>query len=107
MRRVLFLLPAPLLLLSACRSTTAEFLREQEGFVAHSGFVLKTTMNAPAVKKLKDGTAYTCRNEGDSVVIYNEERTRFGTRRNRRTFELKPGDVFVNSRPLSFVLIRR
>ena len=106
MRRA-FLLPALLLLVCACRSTTAEFLSEQEGYVAHSGFPLTIKLEEPAVKKLEDGTAYTCRNEGDTVVIYNEQRTRFGTRRNRQTFELKPGDVFVMSRPLAHVLIRK
>ena len=97
-----------LLLLAACATpTTAEYLGKQKGYVAHSGFVFKTTLTNPSVKKLKDGTAYTITHEGDSVLIYNEKRDARGKRREERAFELKPGDVFVNARPLSYVLIKQ
>ena len=45
--------------------------------------------------------------DGGTVVLYNEKRTQFGTRRIERTYELKEGDQFINARPLSVVLIRR
>ena len=97
-----------LLLLAACATpTTAEYLGKQKGYVAHSGFVYRTKLTNPSVKKLKDGTAYTITQEGDSVMIYNEKRDSRGKRREERTFELKPGDIFINARPLSYVLIQR
>jgi len=105
MRRTL---PALALVLAACGTTTTQqYLGEQEGYIAHSGFVLSTTLSNPRVKKLKDGTAYIVGPDGGTVVLYNEERTQFGKRRNERTYELREGDQFINARPLSFVLIRR
>jgi len=98
----------PLLLLAACATpTTMEYLNAQKGYIAHSGYVFKTTLSSPSVKKLKDGTAYTATTDGGSVMLYNIKRDARGKRREERTFELKPGDIFVNGRPLSYVLIKR
>ena len=98
----------PLFLLAACATpTTREYLSKQKGYVAHTGHVFKMTLSSPKVKKLKDGTAYTVTTEGGSVMIYNFKRDARGKRRVERTFELKPGDIFVNAQPLSYVLIQR
>lgn len=98
----------PLLLLAACTTpTTMEYLGEQKGYVAHSGYVFKTTLTSPTVKKLKDGTAYIATTDGGSVMLYNIKRDARGKRREERTFDLKPGDIFVNARPLSYVLIQQ
>ncbi|MHC4449679.1 MAG: hypothetical protein ACYS0E_05995 [Planctomycetota bacterium] len=98
----------PLFLLAACATpTTVEYLGKQKGYVAHSGHVFKMTLASPKVKKLKDGTAYTVTTEGGSVMIYNIRRDARGKRREERTFELKPGDIFVNAQPLSYVLIQQ
>jgi hypothetical protein len=98
----------PLTLLAGCATPTmAEYLARQEGFVAHSGHVLRVTIPNPAVTKLKNGTAYTATAAGGTVVIYNETRDSSGKRRNERTFDLRPGDQFINAQPLSYVLIQK
>ena len=96
----------PFLLVGCTTLTTAEYLRKQEGYIAHSGFVYRTTLENPKVEKLKDGMAYTATTKGGSVMLYTEKRDRFGKRRVERTYELKPGDKFINARPHSFVLMR-
>lgn len=98
----------PLTLLVGCASpTAAEYIARQEGYAAHSGYVLKTTLPNPSVKKLRNGTAYIATSGGGTVVLYNETRDAQGKRRTERTFELKPGDQFINARPLSYVLIQQ
>ena len=98
----------PLTLLVGCAApTTAEYLARQQGYVAHSGYVLKTTLDNPSVRKLRNGAAYTATAGGGTVVLYNETRDSTGKHRTEQTFELRPGDQFVNARPLSYVLIQK
>jgi len=93
---VLLALPA---FLAACATPTREYLAEQSSFRVVPGFVISLTdLHDPVVEKLKDGVAYTVTQPGCVVVFENE-------RRERTTWELEPGDRFVNSRPYSYVLL--
>jgi len=93
---------------AGCRSTTAEYLSEQQGYRIVSGYVYKLAgLNDPKITKLKNGTAYLVTQEGATVEMYFDKRDPRTHQRLREKFELMPGDQFINSRPHSHVLIKR
>ena len=105
--RTIALLPL-LLVAAACSSTTEKYLGEQRGYDVITGFVISLKdLHEPVVEQLEDGTAYTVTNEGCTVVMEFESRMPGANRRQRQTYELKPGDKFVKSRPFSYLLIKR
>ena len=93
---------ATLLLLASCAATTtASFLSSQEGYDVTSGYVIRLRdLQNPKVRKLSDGVAYTVTAPGCTVLL------ELG-RGQQQELELSPGDVFVQSRPLSHVLRKR
>jgi hypothetical protein len=87
-----------LVLAAGCRSTATEFISEQEGYRVYSGYVIQlTNLENPKVVQLKDGKAFHVTAPGSSLVLE-------GGRKRRTSFELVPGDIFVQSRPFSFLL---
>ena len=87
-----------MLLAAGCMSTATEFVGEQEGYRVHSGYVIQlTNLENPRVESLKDGKAYYVTAPGSTLVLE-------GGRKRRTTFELVPGDIFVQSRPFSYLL---
>lgn len=106
MRR--FLLFLPLVAVTACGTTSAEYLDKQRGYDVIRGFVISVrSLESPEREQLKDGVAYTITTEGCTVVMEFESRMPGSLRRQRLTYELKPGDRFIQSRPYSFVLLKR
>ena len=94
-------LAALLVLVASCATNTAAFLESQRGHEVTSGYVIRLRdLVSPKVRKLADGVAYTVTQPGCTVVL------ELGNRQ-RREFELAPGDVFVQSRPLSHVVKKR
>ena len=100
----------PLLALPAlgCAVSTEAYLQSQEGFSVTAGYVIRLEgMHDPKVQKLTDGTAYEVTGEGCTVVMEFDNHRGLRRRRRRRSLlKLGPGDVFVQSRPFSFVLQR-
>ena len=97
-----------LLLAAGCATSTAEYVQSQPGYRAVGGYVKQVRgLENPEIRKLKDGTAYTVTVEGCTVVLYGGRKDLRTGQYDYREFELKPGDQFVNSRPVSFVLIRQ
>jgi hypothetical protein len=106
MRYLLILLLA--LFSVACKSTTAEYIKEQQGYRVVSGYVYKLAgLDSPKVTKLKNGTAFLVTTEGATVEMYFDRRDPRTHQKMRKTFELMPGDQFINSRPHSHVLIKQ
>lgn len=104
---ILFALPL-IFVAVGCKSTTAEYLDEQRGYRVVSGYVKRLEgLDDPEIEKLKNGTVYTVTTEGTVVEMYFDKRDPRTRRRWRRTFELMPGDKFINSRPFSHVLIKQ
>jgi hypothetical protein len=96
-----------LLLAAGCVTSTADYVKAQEDCRVVGGYVKRVDgLENPKIRKLKDGTAYTVTVEGCTVVLYSGEKDPRTRRYDYQTFELKPGDQFVNSRPVSFVVIR-
>jgi hypothetical protein len=93
---------ATLLLLASCAATTTDsFLATQRGFDVKSGYVIRMRdLHDPKVRKLADGVAYTVTKPGCTVTLESGNGQ-------RQEFELSPGDLFVQSRPLSHVLRKR
>ena len=95
-------------LCAGCKLTTAEYMQKQRGYRVVSGHVYKLSgLDDPKVTKLKNGTAYLVTQEGASVEMYFNKRDPRTRQRIRRTFELLPGDQFINSQPVSHVLIKQ
>ena len=93
---------AALLLAAGCAATTtASFIDERRSdYRVTEGFIIKLKdLHDPEVRKLADGVAYTATEPGGWVVM------EFGRGRRQR-FDLEPGDVFVQGRPLSYLLQR-
>jgi hypothetical protein len=87
-----------LLLVAGCASSTRDFLSRQEGYRVHSGYVIQlTNLENPKVETLKDGKAFHVTAPGATLVLEHG-------RRKRSTYELEPGDIFVQSRPFSYLL---
>ena len=97
------------LLLSACASpTTADYLKKQEGYQVIRGHVTSMLgMHSPEVERLKNGTVFTVTTEGCTIEMYFDERDPRTHRRKQRTFELRPGDKFINGQPFAYVLIKQ
>jgi hypothetical protein len=96
-----------LLLAAGCATSTADHVKSQEGCRVVGGYVKRVDgLENPKIRKLKDGTAYTVTVEGCTVVLYSGQKDVRTGRYDYQTFELKPGDQFVSSRPVSFVVIR-
>jgi len=91
-----------LFLLAGCAATTtASYLQERQGaYRITAGYVIELKdLQDPDVHKLKGGVAYTVTGKGAFLVME--------FRRGRRErFDLEPGDVFVQGRPLSYLLKR-
>ena len=103
MKRALLLL----CLLAGCASTTAEYIGRLKGYRVVQGYVYKLDgLTDPKITKLKNGTAYEVTTEGCTVLMYFDERDPRTRRRLEKEFQLKPGDRFINSRPLSYVMIK-
>jgi hypothetical protein len=95
-------------LCTGCKLTTAEYMQKQRGYRVVSGHVYKLSgLDEPEVTKLKNGTAYLVTQEGATVEMYFDKRHPRTRQRIRRTFELLPGDQFINSQPFSHVLIKQ
>jgi len=87
-----------LLVAVGCKSTAQEFIQGQEGYRVYAGYViLLQNLENPKVVPLKDGQAFHVTMPGCSLVLEDG-------RRRRTSFELEPGDIFVQSRPFSFLL---
>jgi hypothetical protein len=97
-----------LLLASACRSTTtAEFIQRQQGFREMvTGYPISITMDDPKVEQLENGVAYTITNDRSKVLMEFDERVPGTLRNTRRNYDLKAGDIFIKSRPFSYLLIK-
>ena len=99
-----------LVLAAACASlpTSVDYVESQRGYKIVGGYVKRLDgLTDPEIRKLKDGTAYTVTQKGCTVVMYFNQRDPRTREYIHAKYELKPGDQFVNSRPLSFVLIKR
>ncbi|MEE8105649.1 MAG: hypothetical protein V3T86_08965 [Planctomycetota bacterium] len=87
-----------LILLAGCSSTTAKYLQSKTGYRVTRGFVIHLeNLQNPKRENLKDGVAYEVTTPGASLTMEF-------SRRRRQTFELRPGDIFVQSRPYSYYL---
>ena len=87
------------MLLAACATSTRDYLADRTDYRVIPGFVISLSeLHDPVVEKLEDGTAFTVTQPGCVVVLEDERRT-------RTTYELQPGDRFVNARPYSYVLL--
>ncbi len=98
MRRLLAL--SLLLSLSGCASSTAKYMQSKEGYRVTRGFVIHLeNLQNPKRENLKDGVAYEVTTPGASLTMEFD-------RHRRQTYELRPGDIFIQSRPYSYYLQR-
>jgi len=106
MRSALLVLAVGLL---ACASpTTGDFVSKQEGFKELvTGYPISVTINDPKVTKLKDGVAYTISNDESNVLMEFDKKVPGTRRKMRRKYNLKAGDIFIKSRPFSYILIKK
>jgi len=97
----------PLIFVVGCVSSTTDYVQSQKGYRVVAGYVKKLDgLENPKVRKLQNGTAYTVTTEGCTVVLYFDQKDPRTRQHLHKTYELKPGDQFVNGRPHSYVLIR-
>jgi len=96
-----------LAVLAGCATSTASYVQGRKGYRVVSGYVKRVDgLDNPKIRKLKDGTVYTVTTEGCTVVMYSGQKDLRTRTYDYQEFTLQPGDEFVNSRPVSFVLIR-
>ena len=97
------------LLAAACKGvTTGDFVSKQEGFKELvTGYPISVTMVKPKVTKLADGTAYTITNDKSKVLMEFDKQVPGTRRKMRRNYTLKAGDIFIQSRPFSYILIKK
>ncbi|MHC4955083.1 MAG: hypothetical protein ACYTGZ_14485 [Planctomycetota bacterium] len=101
--------PFALVLIAACTTTptTVEYLRKQQGYHLVQGYIISIKVSSPKVERLKDGVAYTVTDDSTTVLMEFDARERGSMRKRRESYELSKGDVFVKSRPYSYLLIRK
>jgi len=86
------------ILLAGCASSTAKYLQSKEGYRVTRGFVIHLeNLQSPKRENLKDGVAYEVTTPGASLIMEFD-------RHRRQTYELRPGDIFIQSRPYSYLL---
>ena len=87
-----------LVCLPGCASSSAKYIQSKQGYRVTRGFVIAVSnLQNPKVQNLKDGVAYEVTTPGGSLTMEF-------ARHRRRSYELRPGDIFIQSRPYSYYL---